>query len=98
MALIATLPHVPRIRAPDARRFFHMRPWLLSAAAAVRCVRQQQEGTMQQVRQPHCEEEEAPPATDPLTLIFEWIEHDDDALEDAPPAPSGRYPAPRASA
>ncbi len=35
---------------------------------------------------------------DPLTIIFEWIESDDDALEDAPQAPTVQCPAPQGQA
>jgi hypothetical protein len=41
----------------------------------------------------------APPAPpDPLTVIFEWIEHDADALEGAPQAPTVQHPVPQEQA
>ena len=34
------------------------------------------------------------PCPDPLTTIFQWIEHDDDVLEDEPQGQTEQYPAP----
>ena len=38
------------------------------------------------------------PPPDPLTVIFEWIESGDGALEDAPQAPIAQCPAPQGQA
>ncbi len=64
-------------------------------AAVLRVVRgSSMESDMHQLN-----DDDAPiPPPDPLTVIFEWIESDDDALEDAPQAPTVQCPAPQEQA
>lgn len=61
-------------------------------STVARCARHFMEDTMVQFEPD--DDAPTPPADDPLTTIFQWIETDDDAHEDAPLEPTVQHPVP----